>query len=140
MLYAALLLSPAVLLGVERGNVDLLMFALVALGIGLVRRSPWGGRAPIVLAGALKLFPTFGLAVMVRRRVALGGAGAVWLVVLAVYAAVDARRHPRRSCAVLPREVKNSYGAVVVADALHDRRRELGSEHRGRGAVRSGSA
>ncbi len=43
VLYAAMLLSPAVLLGVERGNVDLLMFALVALGIALVRRSPWGG-------------------------------------------------------------------------------------------------
>src|SRR5215831_2500360 len=68
VLYAALLLAPATLLGVERGNVDLLMFALVALGVGVVRRSSWAGAAPIVLAGVLKLFPAFGLAVLVRRR------------------------------------------------------------------------
>jgi hypothetical protein len=116
LLYAATLLSPAVLLGVERGNVDLIMFALVALGVALVGRSPWLGGAPIALAGVLKLFPTFGLAMLARRR-ARWAAGAVWLVALAVYAAVtldDIRALLR----VLPREVKNSYGALVIADAL----------------------
>ncbi len=54
---------------------------------------------------------------MARRR-SRWAAGAVWLALLAVYAAItldDIRALLR----VLPREVKNSYGALVVADALH---------------------
>lgn len=118
LLYAALLLAPATLLGVERGNVDLLMFALVALGVGLVRRSSWAGAAAIVLAGVLKLFPAFALAVLVRRR-ARWAALAASAVVLAVYAAatLDDIRTLR---SVIPREVKNSYGAGVVSQALNE--------------------
>jgi Glycosyltransferase family 87 len=116
VLYAALLLAPATLLGVERGNVDLLMFALVALGVGLVRRTPWGGAAPIVLAGVLKLFPAFGLAVLVRRR-KRWAALVVAVVVLGAYVlgTLDDIRTLRR---VIPRVVQNSYGAGVVSQAL----------------------
>lgn len=116
VLYAALLLAPATLLGVERGNVDLLMFALVALGAGVVRRSPWAGAAPIVLAAVLKLFPAFALAVLVRRRKRWAALGAS-LVVLAVYAAatLDDIRTLRN---VIPRVVQNSYGAGVISQAL----------------------
>src|ERR1700690_1080128 len=66
--YGAALLAPATMLGVERGNIDLLMFALVGLGLLLVRRSPWAGGVPIVLAGVLKLFPAFALAPFLRLR------------------------------------------------------------------------
>ena len=118
VLYAALLVAPATMIGVERGNVDLLMFALVVLGLALVRRSPWAGAAPIVLAAVLKLFPAFALAVLVRRRGRWAALGASVLV-LAVYAALtlnDIRtlRH------VIPRAVLNAYGAGVVPVALHD--------------------
>jgi hypothetical protein len=118
VLYAALLLAPATLLGVERGNVDLLMFALVALGVGVVRRSSWGGAAPIVLAGVLKLFPAFGLAVLVRRR-KRWPALAASVVVLGVYAlaTLDDIRTLRH---VIPRVVQNSYGAGVVSQALSE--------------------
>jgi len=118
VLYAALLLAPATLLGVERGNVDLLMFALVALGVGLVRRSPWAGGAPIVLAGVLKLFPAFALAVLARRR-ARWAALAVSVVLLGVYA-VATLDDIRTLRSVIPRVVKNSYGAGVVSQALHE--------------------
>lgn len=118
VLYAALLLAPATLLGVERGNVDLLMFALVVLGIGLVRRSPWGGAGPIVLAGALKLFPAFALAVLVRRRARWAALGAS-VVVLAVYA-VATLDDIRTLRSVIPRVVENSYGAGVVSQALNE--------------------
>ena len=114
--YSVGLLAPATILGVERGNADLLMFALVVLGLLLVRRFPWAGAAPIVLAGALKLFPAFALAPLVglrRRWPALLAS----VVVLAAYAAVtlnDIRtlRH------VIPRVVVNPYGAGVVVEAL----------------------
>ena len=118
VLYAALLLSPATLLGVERGNVDLLMFALIALGVGVVRRSSWAGAAPIVLAAALKLFPAFALAVLVRKR-ERWAALAVSVVVLGVYAVatLDDIRTLRN---VIPRVTTNSYGAGVVAQALEE--------------------
>jgi hypothetical protein len=106
------------LLGVERGNVDLLMFVLVALGVGLVRRSAWAGAAPIVLAAVLKLFPAFGLAVLVRRR-KRWAALAVSVVVLGAYAVatLDDIRTLRH---VIPRVVQNSYGAGVISQALDE--------------------
>jgi len=114
--YGLTLIAPATMLGVERGNVDLLMFALVVLGVLLVRRSPWAGAVPIVLAGILKLYPAFAGVVLLRRRRRWPAAVAS-LVVLAVYAVVtlnDIRtlRH------VIPRVVVNSYGAGVIVEAL----------------------
>lgn len=114
--YGAALLAPATMLGVERGNIDLLMFALVVLGLLLVRRSPWAGAVPIVLAGVLKLFPAFALAPFLRLR-SRWPAALASVVVLGAYAAAtlgDIRtlRH------VIPRVVVNSYGAGVVVEAL----------------------
>ncbi len=117
LLYAVTLLSPAALLGVERGNVDLWMFALVALGVILVARSAWAGGAPIVLAAVLKLFPVFGLVVLARRR-SRWVAGAVWLAVFAFYAALTLG-DIRTIRTVLPKVVGNAYGALVSADALN---------------------
>lgn len=112
----AALLAPATLLGVERGNVDLLMFALVALGILLVRRSAWLGAAPIALAAVLKIFPGFALAMLLRKR-QRRPATAVAFVVLLAYgiATLDDIRTLR---SVIPRETVNSYGAGVVVQSL----------------------
>jgi hypothetical protein len=114
--YGLALIAPATMLGVERGNLDILMFALVVLGLLLVRRSAWAGAAPIVLAGILKIFPSFAGIVLVRRRRRWRAAIAS-AAVLAAYAIVtlnDIRtlRH------VIPRNVVNSYGAGVVVEAL----------------------
>lgn len=59
-----LLCSPAVMLGVERGNTDLLIFALVALGLGVRGRI-----ASVVwlLAAALKLFPVLAFGALLDR-------------------------------------------------------------------------
>ena len=94
------------------------MFALVALGVLLLRRSSWAGAAAITLAAVLKLFPALALAVLLRRRARLP-AMAASLLVLAVYAAVtldDIRAILR----VLPRGVVNSYGVLVLVDAMHN--------------------
>jgi hypothetical protein len=114
--YAATLLAPATLLGVERGNVDLFMFALVALGVLLVRRSPWPAAAPIVLGAILKIFPVFALAVFVRAR-SRWPALLASVVVFGAYAiaTLDDIRTLRH---VIPRVVVNSYGAGVVVEAL----------------------
>jgi hypothetical protein len=114
--YGVALLAPATMLGVERGNIDLLMFALVVLGVLLVRRSRWAGAAPVVLAAVLKLYPAAALALLLRKR-RRWPALAASLLVLAAYGAAtlgDIRtlRH------VIPRVVVNSYGAGVVVEAL----------------------
>ena len=116
-LYGALLIAPATMLGVERGNIDLAMFALVALGVALVRRSPWAGAAPIVLAGILKLFPALGLAMLLRERRRWAALGAS-LAVLAVYAAATFS-DIRTLRAVIPRDYRNSFGASVIPFSLH---------------------
>ena len=116
--YAAALLAPATLLGVERGNVDLLMFALVALGVLLLRRTPWAAAVPIVAAGVLKLFPAAAVGVFGRVR-SRWLAGAVSVAVLLAYG-LATLSDIRTLRSVIPREVVNSYGAGVIPLALHE--------------------
>ena len=114
--YGAALIAPATMLGVERGNVDLIVFALVVLGVLLVRRNAWAGAAPIVLAGILKLFPAFAVVVLLRLRrrwpAALASIVVLGVYVLATLQDIRTLRH------VIPRVVVNSYGAGVVVEAL----------------------
>ncbi len=69
LVYGLALCSPSVMLGVERGNVDLLIFALVVLAVALLRRA---GRAAIasplllLFAAILKLFPIVAAPVFFR--------------------------------------------------------------------------
>jgi hypothetical protein len=115
-IYGVALLAPATMLGVERGNVDLLMFALVVLGVLLVGRFAWAGAVPIALAAVLKLFPAFALAPLVRLRRRWPAAVAS-VVVLGVY--VGATLNDIRTLRhVIPRLVVNSYGAGVVVEAM----------------------
>ena len=62
----ACLLSTATLLGIERGNTDLIMYSLVFLFALMVPKklSP----VPILAATALKLYPVFGLGVLFVKR------------------------------------------------------------------------
>jgi glycosyl transferase family 87 len=60
--------SPAVLLGLERGNCDLLVFFLLALAVYLVKKSRVGTAIVIAFAFLLKLFPVFALAVFLREN------------------------------------------------------------------------
>ncbi len=64
---AAVIFSPAVMLGIERGNHDLLMFFLVALGLA------WSGKRALsftvlLLAAFIKLFPVFSVALFLRQN------------------------------------------------------------------------
>lgn len=63
----AALLSPAALLGLERGNVDILMFFLVCLAIVTVPRSPVFAALAVFLGYVLKIFPVFACAIFLRE-------------------------------------------------------------------------
>jgi hypothetical protein len=117
LLYGAALCSPAVMLGVQRGNVDILVFALVVLAV-LVRAN-WFLRAAIVLfAAVLKLFPLFALGFVVRRPsrqrlLAAGLAAAAFAVyLLATWSTVH------ESLRVLPLGGDFTFGVRRVGDWL----------------------
>ena len=59
-------LSPAILLGIERANIDLLMFFLASLSILAIQRSYVFSSLAILTGFTLKLFPLFGWAVLLR--------------------------------------------------------------------------
>jgi hypothetical protein len=68
--YAVVLCSPAAMLGVERGNVDILLFALLVVAVLLTRRGLRGliaGDVLLLLIAMLKLFPIFAVGFLLRR-------------------------------------------------------------------------
>lgn len=73
---SALLLSPPVLLGLERGNNDLVVFLLLAGGAALLSRpAAWAGlvgAGTLVLAAVLKFYPLAALAALLARRDRVG--------------------------------------------------------------------
>ena len=86
--YAILVCSPPVMQGVERGNVDFLIFSLLTLAVLLIRRRgtrsiwPYG---VIMTCSLLKLYPILAMAVALRdrsRTVAFSIIGTAWVIFL----------------------------------------------------------
>jgi hypothetical protein len=122
IVYGAALVSPAVMLGVERGNVDILMFALLVFALLAFRLRAFEGRvaghAMLLLAGMLKLFPVLAWGVLLRqtRRWRIAGTGIV-VAAFSVYVLVtldDIRTILR----VIPQVLGFSYGADIGVIAV----------------------
>ena len=117
LVWALALTSPAVMLGIERGNIDLLVFALLVLALILLWR-----RRPLVqdvahglflLAAMLKLFPVFAFGVLLRQR-RTGAVVRTAVVVLAFGAyAVATLADIRTIRRVVPQLISYSYGLTV---------------------------
>lgn len=122
---AAALLSPAVMFGVERGNNDLVIFAIVALAVTTMRARSgllrFGSYALFLLAAVLKLYPVFAWTVLLRqeRRHALV-ALAVTGVPMAAYLAAT-YDDLRLIGEATPRAISLSYGAAVIVDGVNER-------------------
>jgi hypothetical protein len=118
VVYGAAVCSPAVMLGVERGNVDIGLFALVVLAVIVYRRSerlPWG-HALILFAAILKLFPIFAAGVLVRERskrslIALG----VVLAAFAIYC-LAILGELRTIWRVTPQPTEYAYGVRIFSE------------------------
>lgn len=124
---AAALCSPAVMLGVERGNVDLAMYVLVALAalrLGVRARGVVWASALVLAAAVLKLFPIFAIAMLVRRETkrSLLAAGVV-LGLFAVYV-VATLDDIRAIAAVVPQTDYYSYGVRLLTERLADEPRQ----------------
>lgn len=105
--------SPAMMLGYERGNTDLVVFAVLALAVA----SPWNALSFVLVlfAFALKLFPFAAVAVLLgfERRVALRWAG--WSLAFAVFYAAFYFDDLRQIIAATPRGVWLSFGRDVLS-------------------------
>ena len=126
-LAVALLLSPPVLLGLERANNDLVVFLLLAATAWLVARFPrqgvWAATGMVWLAAALKIYPAAALAALPaasRQRgpalLALAGGVAACALVAWWYQADYAR-----VLALAPREISVfTYGFKVLAHLVQN--------------------
>jgi hypothetical protein len=121
VLYSGALCSPAAMLGVERGTIDLTLFALIVLAMLVAQRGERGrtvSAALVLFAGILKVFPVLAAGFLARHgsRRALVRLGAV-LVAFAAYA--FAIHHQLQEInAVLPRSDKYSYGLRRISEWL----------------------
>jgi len=121
VIYGLALCSPAVMMGVERGNVDIGLFCLVAAAALVMRRVPYGApvASALILASAvLKLFPIAAVGMLARlpRRLALVCVSTV-VGLFAVYAAAtfsDIRTIER----VLPQSDDDTYGMHILGGWL----------------------
>jgi hypothetical protein len=122
-IYGLALCTPAVMLGVERGNVDLALFALVAGGVLLLRGAgvrPYAGSGLILVAAVLKLFPIFSTAVFLRRpfrRALQIGVAVVALFALYVVVTLDTIRAIAK---VVPQVDDLSFGLRRFTNELID--------------------
>ena len=140
LLYAAALCSPAVMLGVERGNVDILIFSLVALAVLVFRRSERSAiltHALLLFAAILKLFPIFAVGVLLRQplRRAVLGLGAV-LAAFGLYA-ISIRTDLRTLERVTPQSDHFSYGIRLFTQWLASVATKIGGSTVGRLPLRA---
>jgi hypothetical protein len=118
-----LVIAPPVHLLLERGNIDVIVFLLVACGLGVgscfgQRLGAWIDAFAVMLAAILKLYPLAALAARVatergyRRRVfVLGSAAAVLFL-------ASRADELKLVSARTPRPVNAAYGAAVLPDRL----------------------
>jgi hypothetical protein len=113
--------SPAVMMGVERGNVDLTVFAVLLVALMLFRRQRpvlrIASHALFLLAAVLKIFPVFAFTTLLqqRRRWRIAAAAVALLFATVVALTWEDLETIRR---VVPQEIHLSYGAGVLADAI----------------------
>jgi hypothetical protein len=123
LVYGGLMTAPAVMLGVNRGNVDDSLFVLLVTALAALARPRLRvlGAALVELAAFLKLFPVFASVALLhaRRRWALAAFAPV-VVVFAVYGYWE--RHELATIRrVVPRGQEQSFGPGVIVGALRQR-------------------
>jgi hypothetical protein len=120
---AAGLCSPAVMLAMEHGQLDLAMFAFVAAGaLCWRRREEWARTVaplPIFAAGVLKIFPALALpAYLLTRHRRAAVVGSISIVGFAVYA-LATLSDLRAMQNLAPQGQIHSYGARILVGAFY---------------------
>jgi hypothetical protein len=117
-IYASALCSAASMLGIERGNVDLFVFAIVSaalLAAGRRLRGTVVADALLLLAACLKLFPILALGFVAPVRARSARVGAVVVVICFAVYAIAIRKQLEQIGAAVPQEDYWSYGIRRVS-------------------------
>jgi hypothetical protein len=119
---AAVLVSPPILLLIERGNNDSLIYVLLAIALLLWRsanRTRWTlGRALILVAAIAKLYPILALIAFLRQRTRKSMLAALLIVLAFATYAILTFHDLILVSGSTPRRVVVSYGANVLPSAL----------------------
>jgi hypothetical protein len=116
--------SPSVMFAVERGNMDIVVFTLLAAAVLVSRAGRWGdvaGPLIVLLAATAKIYPVFALpafAFVRRHRAALVALGCA--VAFGVYALVtlgDIAENAR----IAPQGDFHAFGARILPAAIYHR-------------------
>ena len=122
--------SPAALLGMERGNIDLLMFFLTAIGIAGVAAGKPARRAmgivSVMLGFILKLYPLFALAILIDESKRLFLRRIIWISVVAGLYVFLTRHDLVLIFQATPKATGLSYGVNVMWMELAEHSRNLG--------------
>jgi hypothetical protein len=126
--YGAALCSPAAMLGVQRGNVDLAVFALIVLAVLVSRRRLLGllvSDALVLLAAVLKLFPILAVGFLLPRLQRLAWVGAAAVLSAFAIDVVATRGYIREIFRAVPQVNDTSFGVRRFSEwasaALTDR-------------------
>ncbi len=122
IIYSFILLSPSIMLAVERGNNDLIIYSLLAVSLLLLSHENILSRglsySLIVFAATLKLFPIFAIAALLkeRRRVVLAIAPfTLGVFITYIFFTLDDLKFVN---SVTPRAALMSYGNMVFFDLI----------------------
>lgn len=125
-IYGLILISPSLMLGVERGNMDLIMSALLCaafliLGAADTRLGRLAAYGLVLVAAIFKLYPVFAFALALREKTraaclaALGGFGLTFLAYF-----VSRLAEFRLVLADYPRTYVYSFGRLVLPQILSE--------------------
>lgn len=120
VLMSIIIFSPAAMLGYERGNLDLAIFALLSIALFLSQYSYIPGLGLILLTAMLKVYPIVGLAYFLRetRKKFLLWAG-IGLGVFILYA-VSLGRSLKGIVEYIPKGSLFDYGAGVIGFRVYE--------------------
>jgi hypothetical protein len=125
LVYAAILLSPSVMFGVERGNNDLVIFAVVVAALAMVRAGRplvrAGSYALFLLAALLKIYPAFAFTVLLRQGRRRAAVGLAATLVPTVFYLLLTRNDLQLISDATPRPVSLAYGAEVFVEGTSER-------------------
>jgi hypothetical protein len=118
VLIALVFFSPVVMLGIERGNVDLLFFFFMALTLLLADKKPVAALVTFLLSVIFKIFPIFGIGAFLGRDgkrslpyLLLGGGASIIYFILIINDMV-------RVFTTTQKGNDQSYGVTVIQQAF----------------------
>ena len=115
--WSLLILSPASVLVVERGNLDILLFALIVTAL-LLRKHPFAASAAILIAGLIKFFPVGALSAVWREGGKRNRAAVILGAILFLAFLFFLRSRLGMIGSSLTGQYQSSFGCGVMADLL----------------------